>query len=307
MFLRSESTTSLMRQDWTFGAVTSYLDSFGPSDTHQTGSAPDGRQARHSLVTHDTVVTPQILYARDDIRVTVGTTPLGGTVAPLPTVNALYKDTNVSVEVFNEPVKDSLLSYVGFRDIYSGRKMGRVLKTGVKLGWEDTFDENWFYGGALTGSYFYGRNTEGNEAAKAEAYIGRTFGSVSVGLYSSFDHFTHDLNHFTYGHGGYYSPDIAAAGAAFASWEVKDDDMWLKTDMSLGYLYEKTRDTPMYFNGGGSGQVYEGESHKRITLNTGLEAGVNLTESTSLSGIVRFLNSGPFNETKLGLTLGYGF
>ena len=306
--LRMENTASMRSGAWTAGVTGTYLNSFGPDSDAETGSAaPYNTPKRHSLKTEDLVVTPQISYTRDTLSIILGTTPFGGTVAPLPAFNVQYKDRNLTLQAFQEPVKDSLLSYVGFRDVNGDGKMGRVVKAGIKLGWEDVFNEHWFYGGGLTGSYFYGKNVQENKAVKAEAYVGRNFGFVSLGLYSSLDHFQRDLNHFTYGHGGYYSPHIAAAAAGFASWEVKGNDSWLKTDLSLGYLYEKTRDTSWYFKGGGSGPDYEGEQHNRFTINTGIEAGLKLTETASLSGSVRYLKSGPFHEGKAGINISFAF
>ena len=305
--LRLENTASMRHKEVTVGVVTTYLNSFSPSNSIETGSAPNGQEARQSLKTEDTVWAPQAEWARDDLSVTLGTTPLAGTVSPLPTFNLTYEGDNLLVQAFQEPVKDSLLSYVGFSDIYSGDDMGRVLKSGAKIGWQDTFAQNWFYGGAVTGSYFYGENTKENTAVKGELYGGRSFGDFAVGLYGSYDHFKRDLNHFTYGHGGYYSPFNASTIAAFTSWQVKKDDDWFKADVSVGYLYEETKDSRRYFRGGGEGADYEGETNEQITINTGIEGGVYITETVSLTGMARFLNSGAFNEIKGGVSLGVDF
>lgn len=289
-----------------FSASAVYVTSFDPRTEPETGSSWKARKTE-KLLTEDFVLVPKVQYGDGALFLALGLTPVGGTVDPLPTGTIKYSGKNLGVTVFHDGITDSLLAYVGFTDVYSGKEMGRVMKAGGKVEWQDSLSEHWFYGGVFSGAYLYGENVRENTAVKGEAYFGRSFGPFAVGVYASIDHFARDLNHFTYGHGGYYSPYVAAAGVGFVSWEYKTDRLRFKVDTGAGHLYEEIRDSSHYYGGEGQGEDYKGSFSNKFVSNTGFEAALPFSENMDFTANARVITSGQYFETRGGLGLKISF
>ena len=305
--LRLEQAAQFGSEMLHFTATAIYLNASRARTPSQTGSDYLGLP-RQSLLTETTVFMPQMFARQGDFSLMLGTTPLGGEVSPLPIGSLQYEGTGYSVQLFQQPVTDSLLSYVGFTDIYSGKTMGRVLQSGAKLNWNQTFGQGWFYGGALSGAHLHGKHVKGNNAVKNELYFGRYMGNGwALGLYHSLDHFATDLNHFTYGHGGYFSPYLAAAAVAFTSWSYETGNTAFKADISAGHAYSRTQDSKRFYGIQESGPAYTGEHNNDFTINTGLEGSLVLMERCTLSLAGRFLNAGSFTESTAELSLRWDF
>lgn len=304
--LRLENTLSLGYDNWTFSATALQLNAGSAGNNEFAGSYFRGRN-QHALRTEQAAFIPQIAYDSESLDVSLGTSPIGGEIAPLPTGRLDIAVGRLKFAVYQESVTDTLLSYTGFRDPYTGQHMGRVLRAGARVGWDDSFAEHWFYGGALTGAYLYGENVKDNTQWRGEVYIGRTFGAFAVGSYSAVDHYQTNLNNFTFGHGGYYSPYLAASSVLFVSWEHVGQAGRIKADISSGFLYETTRDSDLYYGVDGPQGVYKGETHRRFTVNAGLEGSLNLADDLSLNSSLRVINAGDFTEARGALYLKWAF
>ncbi|RMH60930.1 MAG: hypothetical protein D6678_04755 [Zetaproteobacteria bacterium] len=129
-------------------------------------------------------------------------------------------------EVYRQPIREKLLPYAGLLDPYTGQYWGRVTRNGVKvIGyhglWDDipaTFDERTGFG------VFYeagaevinGVGVKANSHYYAGLALPWTFdvdipwgAKVSVAPLIRYEHYKQDQNHFTYGHGGYFSPQYS--------------------------------------------------------------------------------------------------
>ena len=305
---RLENTVSLGYQGWTFSATSLYLDAGGHGKSTFSGTPFRGERQR-TPVTETTGFIPQIAYDSEKLDFALGATPFGGEVWALPTFRLAYTIENkLRVAVFQESVTDSLLAYTGVRDSFSGERMGRVMRSGMRIGWDDTFAEHYFYGGAATGAWLYGENVKNNSQVRGEFYFGRAFGPFAIGSYSAVDHYQTNLNHYTFGHGGYYSPDLAVSSVIFLSWEYRGKYGRIKADVSSGYLHERTQDSDIYYGiSSSSPGVYRGETHERLTANTGLEGSLNLAQHLTLNSTFRIVNSGSFTETRGALQLKWEF
>ena len=304
---RSRNNVILTNGPWSFNGGVIYLDSGRYAGNPTVGSVPINPPSSQ-LITHATVFEPKISYTGANTDITLGTTPLGGEASPLPTFKWAWHEKRGGLSLFHESVTDSLLSSVGFKDIYGSETMGRVIKTGISVNWNDEFSDNWFYGGGITGAYLYGKNVKENEAVKIESYLGKTIDDISVGLYASFDHFTRDLNHFTFGHGGYYSPQAAATLALFASAKQTLDNTTYKVDASLGLTYESTKDSQMYyFDNTGNTGIYKGEHKLKIPVNVGFNIQRKIDTNLFLNLDGRVLNSRSYTEGKFMINLDYRF
>ena len=158
-------------------------------------------------------------YQRDGWNtpyVRIGTTPIGGVISPRPTLQAGFlsemRDGRWGMELYSLPVRESILSYSGMRDPYSDRKWGRVLRSGAKTSLLIGLGNQWTLTGQLDFAALYGEAVKTNWTGAASIGVGydlklEGFDYFSVGPEISFQHFDQNQNHFTLGHGGYFSPE----------------------------------------------------------------------------------------------------
>ena len=155
-----------------------------------------------------------VAYESDRFKVDLGSTPLGFRYADVNTgarLNLpLTQRTTLSLGASRRPVTDSLLSYAGVRDERTGLQWGGVMNTSARadLGWDDGFFGIYGYGGygLLTG-HDVKRNTrwEGGggfylrliDNAEQRLMSGVNFTSMG---------YADNLRYFTFGQGGYFSP-----------------------------------------------------------------------------------------------------
>ncbi len=158
----------------------------------------------------------------------VGTTPVGGEVTPAPTFRVGFDKQEEfgywGIEAYSQAVKQSVLSYTGISDPYSGSlnplfgvnwnsDWGRVLETGLKSSvFYSFFDDQWNFFGAIKGAWLHGKNIADNATVSVSAGMGRNivlsgFDYFSIGPSFNYQYFDNNQNHFTFGHGGYFSPE----------------------------------------------------------------------------------------------------
>lgn len=152
-------------------------------------------------------------YEAGSFRADIGSSPLGFPVENLiggikwsPSIGR----TTFRIDLSRRAVTDSLLSYAGTRDPGLGRDWGGVTKTGGRL---DIAYDLGRYGVYANGGYhvYDGKNVAQNTSYElgaglyARAYESRAF-SVTYGLNVSTFFYDKNLRYFTYGHGGYFSP-----------------------------------------------------------------------------------------------------
>ncbi|MFZ5426188.1 MAG: cellulose synthase subunit BcsC-related outer membrane protein [Thermodesulfobacteriota bacterium] len=209
---------------------------------------------RNSLVTDVTVHTPNVSLDIEGPyrwRLEAGTTPIGGPVGVMPTFEAGVTTPTWEVRVHQKPVRESILSWVGQRDPYGSKPWGRVLRTGARASYVFTPIESWFFSLGGGADYLWGQNVADNVGLTGNASAGRTFklggNELALGAFATVKHFGRNLNFYTYGHGGYYSPDllfIAGPFIRFRSPECKD--YWFDVEASVGYMHESTAGAPKY-------------------------------------------------------------
>ncbi|WER47315.1 cellulose synthase subunit BcsC-related outer membrane protein [Cupriavidus sp. WKF15] len=155
-----------------------------------------------------------VAYDTDRFGVDIGSTPLGfrytdvnaGARVNLP----LTQRTTLGMTASRRPVTDSLLSYAGARDERSGLAWGGVMASGgrAELGWSDGAFGIYGYGGysVLTG-HDVARNSkwEGGGGFYMKLIDSDTQRFTSGINFTSMG-YSENLRYFTFGHGGYFSP-----------------------------------------------------------------------------------------------------
>jgi hypothetical protein len=144
----------------------------------------------------------------------VGVTPIGfrktNIVGGAQYNGAITDKVSYSLAVARRAVTDSLLSYAGTRDASSGLEWGGVTSNGglASLAWDD--GTNGLYVNAAY-QHYIGSNVQNNDAVKGGGGVyTRLFKdadqTLTVGVNTTWMHYTDNLSYFTYGQGGYFSP-----------------------------------------------------------------------------------------------------
>lgn len=155
-----------------------------------------------------------LIYSTDELTADLGTTPLGfllpnivGGVAWSPDWHGI----DFTIGLDRRAIKSSVLSYAGMRDPITGREWGGVVTTGpyVEAGW---YRELVSVAGSLRYSQIEGTNVLDNDFFGMRGAADWKFWSSSalqafVGAVVNVWTYGHNQQNYTFGNGGYYSPD----------------------------------------------------------------------------------------------------
>ncbi|UJD96529.1 tetratricopeptide repeat protein [Lelliottia amnigena] len=262
-----------------------------------------------------------------DYKLDIGSTPLGQDLSTLVGgVKWSPKLTNyLSVILTGErrAVTDSLLSYVGMKDKYSGETWGRVTKNGgtAQLSFDDG-DAGFYVGG---GGYSYlGENVASNTSINANAGVyvrpyHDDFRQVQTGISIGWMDFSKNLSQFTMGQGGYFSPQNYVSVSLPVDYSQKFDNWKLNLGGSVGYQ-SYSQDSSDYFPDSPDAQKaletlanlgftkeaqYKGTSESGIgyTMRAGVDYNVN--KDMTIGGKVGYDTFGSYNESTAGLYFRY--
>ena len=252
-------------------------------------------------------------YESDALRVDLGTTPLGMPVQDL--VGGIRGEgkwgaLNYGLDLSRRPVTSSLLSFGGARDPVGGRSWGGVRENGASLRIA-RYGQRLSLSGTVEASRIEGRNVLDND------YFGGRLGTdykfyddhgqqLFIGLAATYWSYAENQRYYSFGHGGYYSPQsyVVASlplewrgrwnrwsyrfeGAVSHSTSSEDDAPFYPTDSALQLqagtsLLPPGFDAPIYEGGSGSGSGYRlrGELEYRIDAQwvVGARAGVDRSD-----------------------------
>lgn len=197
--------------------------------------------------------------------ITLGTTPLNGPLQSAPIGNAgiIYRFAQgyVQGEVYSKSIKESITSWVGSVDPYTGQKWGRVTETGASASIFRSLGEDFaFYAKGSYGS-IDGTNVQDNTHISGVAALSRIFDVpgyeyVTLGFALSYEEFDNNQNHFTYGNGGYFSPQYLVQGLIQAQFLTEEGKNWIAGGSAgVGIQNNKQSSSP-YFPLNDDGQEY---------------------------------------------------
>ena len=197
-------------------------------------------------------------YENGGLRMDIGTTPLGFQESQLVGGVGYRGQAGDSLtwgaSVSRRAVTDSLLSFAGVEDPRTGMQWGGVTATGVRA--DATIDDG------LIGTYanvawhrLEGENVASND--RQEASVGvyvhaleTADQSLTAGLNLTAMRHDRNLSGFTYGHGGYFSPQEYFDLGFPAHWNGRNASRRLawQVDASVGVQHFKVDEAP-YFPG----------------------------------------------------------
>ncbi|WP_435928595.1 cellulose synthase subunit BcsC-related outer membrane protein [Dryocola sp. BD613] len=263
----------------------------------------------------------------DQYKLDVGSTPLGAdlntVVGGIQWSPQLTDYLKLILTGERRAVMDSLLSYVGVEDKYSGKKWGQVTKNGGSAQLSYDNGDAGFYAGF--GLYNYlGENVPSNSNVNGSAgvYL-RPFHSddreLKTGISMSYMNFSKNLSYFSYGQGGYFSPQDYVSVSFPVDYSQKFDSWQLGVGASLGYQ-SYTQDESPYFPGDAELQkqlennykkgfakeaYYSGGSENGLGYNLRASADYKINKDMTMGGRVGYDTFGDYNESTAQLYFRY--
>ncbi len=270
------------------------------------------------------VWTPEVLYniegpVKYEFR--LGATPFGGAVDPMVTFSAqASRKDSWHVNVHQCSVDESILSYVGQQDPYGNQDWGRVLKTGIEGSKTFSLVPPYWISVNLGYDSYWGKNVEENRSIFGTASAGRSEpfrdGYLSYGLFFSAEHFEQNTDFFTFGHGGYFSPNVFYISGPFLQYKTGPcRDYWFDGQISLGYMHYETEDAPHYHKTrddlSGMNQAainefnaeFEGESESDLGISLKFQGLRHINDRVAVGGAVSLDTTSEYTEWQALLTL----
>ncbi|MDB5378039.1 MAG: hypothetical protein JWR00_2485, partial [Rubritepida sp.] len=264
-------------------------------------------------------------YRRGDVfRADIGSSPLGfPTTTILGGLEIAPQIGSVRLRLTGErrSVTDSVLSWAGLRDSVSGRSWGAVVRSGGRAQMEIPVGPGYAYvGGGY--SVFEGQNVADNNRAEAGAgFAFPVIGSITQGLTIGTDlvYFGYERNQraFTYGNGGYFSPQSFTSVNLPVDYRGRSGDFSYRMGGTVGYAVFRESASPLYPNDPGLQRqvVARAQTDATVLTNTpgqsrqtfvgGLRGDVDyaITPRINLGAIFRFDKSADYDETRVLLRL----
>lgn len=232
------------------------LARFGQNATIEAQAIVD--EERASLVQAQTQqasgVAFTVGYADRTVQVEGGTTPVGMGDTKATFRAAITPELSPGVQakawVERKPVTDSVLSYAGTRDPVTGQRWGQVMRTGGGAGFSYDRNGTGVYGEASYNRY-NGTNVRQNTGIEANVggYIRLIKGARSQltgGINANYQTYDNNQNYFTYGHGGYFSPQSFLSIGFPINYTLETEKLDIKANLTPGFQSFSQDETALY-------------------------------------------------------------
>jgi len=235
----------------------------------------------------------------------VGTTPIGAVLQPRPTwrlgAALAIPRGGLEAQFRGQPVRDSLLSYVGTIDPYSGETWGRVHTAGASL---------WGYFAPIsriTTSWRGVAERLDGEDVQTNTHLGvgvsagvvakwRGFDQLSAGPYVDIDRYTHNVGFTTFGHGGYFSPRLFLRAGLYADLLTAELRSFIVKARVSGGVSRKEEDFSDFFPLAPDGREYVALIQTAVEHSVEALAAVALGKHLQLGGAFLRRNRLDYND-----------
>lgn len=263
----------------------------------------------------------------EGLKADLGTTPLGflySTAVGGVSVDRPFTSTQNlrwGVNLSRRAVTDSVLSFAGTEDNRTGQKWGGVTANGARA---DLSFDNKEIGAYAYGSLhrLVGDNVESNDRAELGAGVywylmNDAESQLTAGIGMTGMSYEKNLGHFTYGHGGYFSPQTFFAIGVPVAWAQRFDKFTYQLKGSLGVQFID-QDQADFFPGDarlqaqasrllGREAVLEGSSDTGIGYSLSGAAEYQMAPSFFFGGHMGLDNAQDYRQWSGGLYLRYMF
>lgn len=219
------------------------------------------------------------------------------------------------VNLSRRPVTDSVTSFAGSKDQRTGEKWGGVTANGGRA--QLSYDDQ------KVGAYGYaayhvlqGNNVETNTRGELGAGIywylqNTTDTSLTIGLSTSALAYEKNQGYYTYGHGGYFSPQTFFAIGVPVSWSQRTERFSYQIKGSLG-VQHIAQDAVDYFPGHNDYQArnnsrYASQSSTGIGYSLSAAGEYKLSANFALGARLGLDNARDYQDVSAGLYLRYFF
>jgi len=259
-------------------------------------------------------------FKSKSLQVEIGFTPTGLNLSPQLTgrIYSHYQwgKWNLHGALEQQGVKQSFLSYVGQSTNLDGKRYdwGRVLKRGATIGLshdeDTTYTLDLFYYPKIYGENII-ENSETKIVATAIYHTAAVqYAFLDLGIVIVYDSFDTNSNLFTYGHGGYFSPQNFLLGSMVIDiGNYIDEDTYYRFQGVLGYQTFTVDDTeqfplaqnPLYPS------IEEGYEENGAMIKVGLQLGHTINKHFNLSAGVSWEKIYGYNLLQAGISISYHF
>ncbi len=244
------------------------------------------------------------------------TTPSSGERSPrldgALSLSQFRPDGAWSVHLEQRPVRESILSYTGLRDPYSGKTWGQVSKRGISAqGWQSLTPRL-----SLTAAFQF-HDYQGASVADNRGGSGRLglsygfkapgFHYLNLGPFIDYRRFADNLSHFTLGHGGYYSPQYDLGLGLSLDFQTQAGRSWLLKGALYAAWRDQEQDPAPWFPLADDGRRYAGAAQSGLASGLALQGAWLLAPHWQLSASALFDHSPSFEQGAAWLILRYQF
>jgi hypothetical protein len=189
-----------------------------------------------------------VIHNTDFTTADIGITPLGfllpnvvGSFAWRPSLKTL----DVTVGVERRAVTSSVLSYAGMRDPVTGIKWGGVVSTGAYLQ-AGRYRRDYSLSGSVRAAQLTGTQVPGNRFIGARMagdwrWLAGTHDQSWLGLAVNYWSYRYNLQNYTFGSGGYYSPHSYLSVALPLEWQGQRDRLSYRLSAATAYSASQTQ------------------------------------------------------------------
>ncbi|RDU99055.1 cellulose synthase subunit BcsC-related outer membrane protein [Trinickia dinghuensis] len=226
---------------------------FGTYSAFQSGDVPTNTYVLHQ---HADGVALGTGFTSDAWRFDVGTTPLGFPIHYL-VGGVRYRfdagPASFSVSASRRPETSSELSYAGLRDPWTNALWGGVRRdgidwhAGIDIGRTSLFSE--LGAGVLTGVHVASNQEMTLRTGfTTPVYEGQNM-RVNTGVVGNYWHYTNNLRFYTYGQGGYYSPQRYLSFGVPIEWTGRRGGFKWDLTATVGASNSYEKNSPYYPDG----------------------------------------------------------
>ncbi len=255
----------------------------------------------------------------------VGYTPYGFLISNMTGALLIHPQTShITLSLSRDAVQDTQLSFAGLRDpgsagaLYPGNIWGGVVTSGGELQVASgDAKQGWYVQGG--GQYITGyhvptnKRFDGDAGAYWQVWHDPQNGALTVGTNFFAMHYQQNLRYFTYGQGGYFSPDAYLLGSVPVSFAGHSGDHFhYRVGGSLG-LQAFSESQSAYFpldtalqvsNGNAS---YPGQTSVGLNYDFETEGAYAMGEHWFVGGYAAANNSRDYTSTRAGFYVRYMF
>ncbi|MEO1228976.1 MAG: cellulose synthase subunit BcsC-related outer membrane protein [Myxococcota bacterium] len=234
-----------------------------------------------------------------------------------------FGSVGMALEGARESITDSVLSWGGMRDPGSGEIWGGVVRMGGRADLSVSTSAGMYY--LFGGGYIY----EGTRTAENSSWLGglgaqwllheEERSRVTLGIGGLGMGYAQDLSYFSFGHGGYFSPQLFLRGGLPFRWVASEGAFSWSIDADPGLNWFRTDDVAWFPNdaslqtqrvavaGTAEPAVYAGRTVLSFSLNAGGELGYAITRELEAGARVDLHFAEDYEEVIGGIFIRYAF